>query len=146
MDNKTSQGQARMNTIVQSLLLRRTKETKSQVTGMEIVKLPEKTVQEHSIILTETEQEVYNEVFSFSQQAMISYMRQHEEKEEDKALINHVAGGGNARDFQFRPPSNGGRVDQAQEAGDKYPLKQNGDIKAHHLLVLLLRLRQVSSY
>ncbi len=67
VDNKTSQGQARMNTLVQSLLLRRTKATKSLVTGTEIVKLPPKKVEEHCIKLSEEEKKVYDEVFSFSQ-------------------------------------------------------------------------------
>ncbi len=49
VDNKTSQGQTRMNTLVQSMLLRRTKATKSQATGAEIVKLPPREVKEHEI-------------------------------------------------------------------------------------------------
>ena len=34
VDNKTSQGQQRMNTLVKSMLLRRTKETKSKASGL----------------------------------------------------------------------------------------------------------------
>ncbi len=67
VDNKTSQGQTRMNTLVRSLLLRRTKTTKNAQTGADIVKLPPKEVKEHEITLSDEEKQVYDEVFSFSQ-------------------------------------------------------------------------------
>ena len=37
------------------------------------------------------ERKVYDEVFSFSQQAMINYMIQAEEKEEQKAFMDRVS-------------------------------------------------------
>ena len=37
------------------------------------------------------ERKVYDEVFSFSQQAMINYMIQAEEKEEQKAFMDNVS-------------------------------------------------------
>ncbi len=102
--------------------------------------------------LTEEEKKVYDEVFSFSQEAMISYMKRHQEKEEDKALMAHVEGGGRAADFKFRPPTAGGRGGMAEEeeeggssrAGQRRrPFGDGKEVKAHHLLVLLLRLRQI---
>ena len=75
VDNKTSMGQTRMNTLVDTLLLRRTKTQTSNVTGKAIVELPEKKVVNHAVTLTPVEQKVYNHVFSFSQQAMIQYMK-----------------------------------------------------------------------
>merc|ERR1719216_281244 len=72
VDNKTSMGQQRLNTIVKSLLLRRTKSQQSNVTGKPIVELPKKDVKEHSISLTDPERQVYDKVFAFSQEAMMS--------------------------------------------------------------------------
>jgi len=144
VDNKTSQGQVRMNTLVQSLLLRRTKTTKSAATGKEIVSLPPKSVQEHLIALSKEERDVYDEVFSFSQEAMKNYMMRHLEKEEDKAYLQHMAQGKKAKDFEFRPPGQG-HQQQSDPHGKVNPSSfgQNKEVKAHHLLVLLLRLRQV---
>ena len=42
--DKSPMGQQRMNTLVKTLLLRRTKDQKSNVTGKEIVSLPPKTI------------------------------------------------------------------------------------------------------
>ena len=67
IDNKSAQSQERMNTLVRTLMLRRTKETKSNVTGDKIVSLPEKFKLEHKITLSEEEKKVYDKVFSFSQ-------------------------------------------------------------------------------
>ena len=67
VDNKTSMGQTRMNTLVENLLLRRTKSQTSNVTGKAIVELPDKRVVNHSVTLTKPEQDIYDHVFSFSQ-------------------------------------------------------------------------------
>lgn len=83
VENKTAQGEQRMNTLVKCLLLRRTKDQKSNVTGNAIVQLPEKSIKCHEIELGEKEREVYDKVFSFSQQAMINYMAQKDDKEND---------------------------------------------------------------
>ena len=130
-----------MNTLVQSLLLRRTKETKSTATGKEIVSLPPKKTVEHPIKLSSQEREVYDEVFDFSRNAMINYMKKHEDKDEDQAYMKHVEEKGNARDFRFK----GDQVEE--EAGNNNQglagKFAQGDVKAHHILVLLLRLRQI---
>ena len=55
-------GQQRMNTLVKSLLLRRTKDQKSTVTGKEIVPLPEKETIVHRMKLSNEENKVYQEV------------------------------------------------------------------------------------
>ena len=55
-------GQQRMNTLVKSLLLRRTKDQKSAVTGKEIVPLPEKETVIHRMRLNNEENKVYQEV------------------------------------------------------------------------------------
>ena len=53
VENKTAQGRDRMNQMVKCLLLRRTKDQKSLLTGKDLVELPTKTVQEHQIDLSE---------------------------------------------------------------------------------------------
>jgi transcription termination factor 2 len=160
-----------MNTLVQSLLLRRTKTTKSAETGAEIVKLPPKEIKEHHISLSSEEKEVYDEVFSFSQvslpstvvilllyttqlfqQAMMTYMKKHQEKEDDKAYLAHMESGGRTSDYTFRPTEgnklSGSRMAEESDGGggDHFRPKlgpTGKDVKAHHLLVLLLRLRQI---
>ena len=63
--DKSPMGQQRMNTLVKSLLLRRTKDQKSSVTGQQIVPLPEKETIVHRMKLGPEENKVYQEV-SFS--------------------------------------------------------------------------------
>ena len=81
---------------------------------------------------------------------MISYMRKHQQKEEDSAFIAHIESGGRAADFRFRPPAEG-KEDMAEveksKAGSEAAraFGKGKEVKAHHLLVLLLRLRQVRS-
>lgn len=144
VENKTSMGQTRLNTLVKSLLLRRTKDQKSAVTGKEIVWLPPKTVEEHNITLTDQERKVYDRVFSFSQQAMINYMKKHQEKAEDKEYIKEMEVKLSS-DFKYRPPP---VVEEAQKPSSFGKIGPGGvpdgkEVKAHHLLVLLLRLRQI---
>jgi len=49
------------------------------------------SLQEHKIELTKDERKVYDEVFSFSQQAMINYMMKAQEKEATKAYMDNVS-------------------------------------------------------
>ena len=60
--DKSPMGQQRMNTLIKSLLLRRTKDQKSTVTGKEIVPLPEKETIVHRMKLSNEENKVYQEV------------------------------------------------------------------------------------
>lgn len=66
------------------------------------------------------------------------------EKEEDKAYMAHIESGG---DFKFRPPSNDAEEARGGWGGCDHGPKRLGpsgkEVKAHHLLVLLLRLRQI---
>ncbi len=91
---------------------------------------------------------------------MLSYMRKHQEQDEDRAFMAHVEGGGRAADFRFRPPpaaAPGGPGSDVAEVEGEMGAGSSGavgaaaarafgrgkEVKAHHLLVLLLRLRQV---
>ena len=55
-----------MNTLVKSLLMRRTKDQKSTVTGKEIVPLPDKETIIHRMKLNDEENKVYQEVINTS--------------------------------------------------------------------------------
>merc|ERR1719323_306075 len=140
IDNKSAQSQERMNTLVRTLMLRRTKETKSNVTGDKIVSLPEKFKLEHKITLSEEEKKVYDKVFSFSQTALQNYMAKAREKEEERL--------GASDGFAFNYQSSQAAFNKMSGSGGlgEGPLAQQGDMKAHHLLVLLLRLRQVCNH
>ena len=135
IDSKSAQSQERMNTLVRTLLLRRTKDQKSNVTGKDLVSLPERFKVEHKIVLSSQEKEVYDKVFSFSQTALQNYMAKVREKEEERL------GGSSSYTFNYAASAAG------QSAGlGEGPLAQQGDVKAHHLLVLLLRLRQICNH
>ena len=56
----------RLNLLVQSLLLRRTKDQIDKNTGKSLVELPEKTVVQHSLSLSQEERQVYDRIFTFS--------------------------------------------------------------------------------
>ena len=87
---------------------------------------------------------VYDEVFSFSQQAMINYMAKHQEKGDDSKYIAHVVKHGTGRGFEFTSgDARQAEVTQGQVGGGAHLGPQGKDVKAHHILVLLLRLRQV---
>ncbi len=138
-------GQQRLNTLVKSLMLRRTKDQKSSVTGEEIVSLPSKTVEFHRMKLNDEERKVYDEVFSFSRQAMANYMKKHEEKKSDEEMIRQVTENG----YKFRPDFQAS-YNNNEATEDKFSMaskfSNSSDIKAHHLLVLLLRLRQICNH
>ena len=141
IDNKSAQSQERMNTLVRTLLLRRTKEQKSNVTGDKLVSLPEKFKVEHKMALNEDEKKVYDKVFSFSQTALQNYMAKAREKEEEKL------GGHGAYSFNYAASAASHQGGGGGLAGlGEGPLAQQGDVKAHHLLVLLLRLRQICNH
>eukprot|EP00095_Tigriopus_kingsejongensis_P001924 maker-scaffold246_size239296-snap-gene-0.19 protein:Tk01924 transcript:maker-scaffold246_size239296-snap-gene-0.19-mRNA-1 annotation:"transcription termination factor 2" len=148
VDNKSAQGRSRMDILVKALTLRRTKDQKSNVTGNAIVDLPNRSVVEHKIKLGEDEKKVYDEVFSFSQQAMINYMNKHRDKDDDDRYVAHVTQTGSGQDFKFRPEEHM----EAKEPGVAPPGAISSkfsvvkDVKAHHILVLLLRLRQICSH
>ena len=137
--DKSPMGQARMNTLVKSLLLRRTKDQKSNITGDKIVPLPPKETVMHEIKLKDEERKVYDEVFSFSKQAMTSYMKKHEQKKEDQEYIKSIT----SSEYKYKHEEF--KQGEAEvEMGKKF--NDGSEIKAHHLLVLLLRLRQICNH
>ena len=105
-----------MNHLVRSLLLRRTKDQTSNVTGEKLVNLPEKVIIEHKFKLNNDEKEIYDKVFAFAAGALANYMDQAQQRRDEEIFGRRAAGG----------------------TGD--------DVKVHQLLVLLLRLRQICGH
>ncbi|KAF2369097.1 SNF2-related N-terminal domain [Trinorchestia longiramus] len=124
-------GIRRLNMIVKAVLLRRTKDQVDQVTGEQLVKLPEKKVVEHKLSLSQEERQIYDRVFTFSKNSLCEYMKSHEQKEMEKEAKTRTVGKVPVVEAnQFTPTLN---LSNFVDSG----------IKTHHLLVLLLRLRQI---
>ena len=105
-----------MNDLVRSLLLRRTKDQTSNVTGEKLVNLPEKEIIEHKFELNTDEKEVYEKVFKFAEGALQNYMDQAKARRDEEIF------------------------------GRKAAAATGDDVKVHQLLVLLLRLRQICGH
>ena len=140
---QSPQAQDRMKTLVRSMMLRRTKDQKSKMTGKELVALPEKHIVEHKEELSEEEMKVFSKVMEFSKRAVEKFMEKSEEKKMGMGGGGSVAlgedhGAGGGRDWAFQA---GAQPGLATMAGGK-----DGEVKAHHILVLLLRLRQICNH
>ena len=127
IENSSDQGQERMNTLVKTLLLRRTKNQTSKKTGRKLVELPAKHTSQHIVTLTPQEKKVYDKVFGFSQNALQNYMTNTGKEVKEKKVT-----GSTSKDKESR-----------QVGTVNLMSLQHGKVKAHHLLVLLLRLRQI---
>ncbi|KAG1654624.1 Transcription termination factor 2 [Nymphon striatum] len=144
VDNKTSQGSERLNMLVKSLLLRRTKEQKT-ASGASLVSLPSKDTYVHELKLTPPEKSIYERLFSNSRTYLINYLMKQEDKE--KLLIKHseslVAGKpiDQAYGDQYRFNMNEQPGEKSSKAMGKSP-----KLSASYILVLLLRLRQCCSH
>ena len=76
------------------------------------------------------------------------YMDQKDEKEQDKEYIKNVQEHGKDY-FKFDPTKAAFKNDEATEeksGTNRVTMQQSEDVKAHHLLVLLLRLRQICNH
>merc|ERR1719193_292966 len=136
---QSPQAQDRMKTLVRSMMLRRTKDQKSKMTGKELVALPEKHTVEHKEELSEEEMKVFSKVMEFSKRAVEKFMEKSEEKKMGMGGGGSVALGGEDKgSWAFQAEAQPGL---ATMAGGK-----DGEVKAHHILVLLLRLRQICNH
>ena len=136
---QSPQAQDRMKTLVRSMMLRRTKDQKSKMTGKELVALPEKHTVEHKEELSEEEMKVFSKVMEFSKRAVEKFMEKSEERKMGMGGGGSVALGGEDKgSWAFQAEAQPGL---ATMAGGK-----DGEVKAHHILVLLLRLRQICNH
>ncbi|XP_063539516.1 transcription termination factor 2-like [Cydia strobilella] len=124
IDNKTQGGQERLSTIMRCIMLRRTK-VQLQAKG-QLKDLPERTAHQCHVTLTKEEMNVYQKVLVFSKTLFAQFLHQRAEKDGDSV-------------------PRGGHKDSAYYEMHKKMIALQGakPVKAHEILVLLLRLRQV---
>lgn len=135
IDNKSAGGQERLNLLVKSIMLRRTK-AQLQLNG-KLNSLPSKEIRLVEIKLDTEEMNVYQKVMSYSRTLFAQFLFQRAEKDSDSHFINDAQ----------KPTYN-----QIQDPnGAYYKMHEkftrmaghNTQVKSHEILVLLLRLRQI---
>ncbi|KAJ8714237.1 hypothetical protein PYW08_007857 [Mythimna loreyi] len=125
IDNKSLGGQERLNTIMQCLLLRRTKV--QLVQRGQLACLPQRTAHVKTVTLSQQEMNVYQKVLVFSKTLFAQFLHQRAEKNADAQGFT-TAG----KDTAF-----------AKMHKKMIALQGAQPVKSHEILVLLLRLRQV---
>ncbi|KAJ8723684.1 hypothetical protein PYW07_007664 [Mythimna separata] len=125
IDNKSLGGQERLNTIMQCLLLRRTKV--QLVQRGQLACLPQRTAHVKTVTLSQQEMNVYQKVLVFSKTLFAQFLHQRAEKNADAQ--GFTAAG---KDTAF-----------AKMHKKMIALQGAQPVKSHEILVLLLRLRQV---
>ncbi|KRT78372.1 helicase, partial [Oryctes borbonicus] len=128
--NKNAGGQDRIQTVISSIMLRRTKSELQQKGALE--SLPEKFIDVINVSLEPIEQTVYQKILIFSRTLFAQYLHQHAEKESDSVSsrsYSRLANDVNRPYFDMH----------------KKLLRFNKmkEVKSHEILVLLLRLRQI---
>ena len=73
---------------------------------------------------------------------MTNYMQKHEEKQSDNEFIKQVQDNG----YKFKPDFSMTQGEAKEVSSIASKFTAGSDIKAHHLLVLLLRLRQICNH
>ncbi|XP_044739625.1 transcription termination factor 2 [Chrysoperla carnea] len=131
IDNKSAGGQERLNTVIQSIMLRRTKQ-QLQDNGT-ISTLPEKTTELINVKLSKDEMNIYQKILIFSKTLFAQFLHQRAEKNSDLAY----SAGTQAKFINGNP-------NPEYEKVHKRLLRMHGtgEVKAHQILLLLLRLRQ----
>ncbi|EDV43361.1 uncharacterized protein Dana_GF18453 [Drosophila ananassae] len=135
IDNKSAGGQNRLNLLMKSLMLRRTK-AQLQVEG-KLNNLPNKELRMIEISLDKDEMNVYQMVMTYSRTLFAQFLFQRAEKDTE---------------FNFRSDANKPTYNQVKDPnGAYYKMHQKfskmaggkKEVKSHEILVLLLRLRQI---
>ncbi|XP_053407442.1 transcription termination factor 2-like isoform X2 [Mercenaria mercenaria] len=141
VDTGSSTGQNRLNVLVKTLLLRRTK-SQTGATGKPLVPLPEKSSRTHELQLSEQERQVYDKVFAQSRSVLKEYLKRHEEKE---MLKDGYVPPKPSNPFMDKSPSSslvprsGSGLSGTQSTTEGAGTSQ---ATGQHILVMLLRLRQ----
>ncbi|XP_039493622.1 transcription termination factor 2 [Drosophila santomea] len=135
IDNKSAGGQNRLNLLMKSLMLRRTK-AQLQSDG-KLNSLPNKELRLIEISLEKEEMNVYQTVMTYSRTLFAQFLHQRAERETD---FNYRSDANKPTYNQIKDP-NGAYYKMhekfARMAGSKR------EVKSHDILVLLLRLRQI---
>ncbi|XP_034249366.1 transcription termination factor 2 [Thrips palmi] len=138
VDNKNAAGMQRLNTMMKSLMLRRTKEQLQEKGDLNC--LPEKSSEQIDVHLDPEELELYEKVALFSSTLFAEFLVQRAEKQQ---LLDARYG------MSTRPVwEQEGRPDNqfttTKELANMHrKMKGITEIKTHMILVLLLRLRQI---
>ncbi|XP_043477249.1 transcription termination factor 2 [Leptopilina heterotoma] len=133
VDNKNAQGLKRLSTVTKSLMLRRTKQ--ELIAKGTLDELPEKFITTISIDLDEEETKIYQLVLAFSKTLFAQFLTQRAEKNH---MMELNAGKFDKLAFLNNIPESQFVAAQKQLLGHK-----GDDVKAYHILVLILRLRQI---
>lgn len=133
VDNKNAGGQDRLNTVMRSIMLRRTKAQLQE--NCSTFNLPEKQYELIEVKLSKSETQVYQKILIFSRTLFAQFLHQRAEKNTDLA---------------YQPGSRVNFLNNTDPNGEYYKmhkkmLQMHGtkEIKSHEILVLLLRLRQI---
>lgn len=136
IDNKSAGGQQRLNTLMKSLMLRRTKQLLQQQGGLACLpeRQPCKLIE---VVLEKEEMNVYQKIMAYSKTLFAQYLYQRTEKNNDMYFLDQ---GSKPTFLQTKDPN--GAYHKMHQKFSKLHHDQR-DIKTHEILVLLLRLRQI---
>nr|CAD7393321.1 unnamed protein product [Timema cristinae] len=129
VDNKNFAGQQRLKTVMNSIMLRRTKTQLQQEGSLQC--LPQKEFHLIDVSLDEEESKVYQKVLVFSRTLFAQFLHQKAEKEQLTMIGCETSGAPNPLD------------PKSQLAAWHQKLSRMDNIKSFEILVLLLRLRQL---
>ncbi|XP_061170821.1 transcription termination factor 2-like [Saccostrea echinata] len=132
VESSKAGGNDRLNVLIKSLLLRRTKDQIDKA-GKPLVSLPSKSSSVHEIELSKEEKMVYEKLFSQSRSVMKDYLKRHEDKE----LGRDTRPQPSINPFRDRPE---GEPVGSQRGG--LAVEESGRSSGQMILVMLLRLRQ----
>lgn len=135
IDNKSEGGQKRLNTLMKSLMLRRTK-VQLQERGA-LQSLPNKATILIDVALDKEEMNVYQKIMVFSRTLFAQFLHQRAERNND---IYYKSEGFKPTYMQAKDPN--GAYHKLHE---KFSRMHHGkeEVKSSQILVLLLRLRQI---
>ncbi|XP_053689376.1 transcription termination factor 2 [Sabethes cyaneus] len=133
IDNKSAGGMVRLNTIMKSIMLRRTKQQLNEKGALQ--GLPDKNIELIEVRLDTDEMNVYQKVLLYSRTLFAQFLHQRAEKIHDDYY-----------DHSSRPTF--AQTRQPNAAFDRVhqklrQLHTKDEVKQHQILVLLLRLRQI---
>ncbi|KAH8247474.1 hypothetical protein KR038_005005 [Drosophila bunnanda] len=135
IDNKSAGGQNRLNLLMKSLMLRRTK-AQLQLEG-KLNSLPQKETRLLEITLDTDEMNVYQMVMTYSRTLFAQFLFQRAEKDTDANFISEA----NKPTYNQIKDPNGAYYKMHQKFSRMAGGKR--EVKSHEILVLLLRLRQI---
>lgn len=135
IDNKSAGGQQRLNTVMKSLLLRRTKVQLQENGTLDC--LPTKNTSVIEVELDKEEMNVYQKIMVYSRTLFAQFLFQRAERNTD---LMYKADGNRPTFMQTKDPN-----DAYYKMHQKFTKVHHGsrDVKSHQILVLLLRLRQI---